>query len=211
VKALLVTLATVATAVALSACGGSSGLIPQSDASRLQTDLNQVSDAVVLGDCDLTGTELDRTRADLDSLPQSVDASLVANLRQGLAALDTSARRDCHSQSATGPTGATSSTGPTGATSTTGQTGTTSSTSSTSSTSTSTTTSTTTATTTTTSAATTTSSAATSTALSGASGATQAPTTGAGGGTQAGGGSTSGTGSTAPSGIGGSGGVSSGD
>lgn len=208
-RALLVTLAMLAAALVLSACGGSNGLIPSSDANQLQADLNQVSDDVLLHDCAATVGDLGLVHSDYEALPASVDAALRANLAKGLAALDKAARKDCQSHASTGATGATAATGTTGATSATGSTSTTTSTTTTMTT---TTTSSATTTTTTSSAATTaTSSAATSTNESGASGPTQVPTTGAGGGAQAGGGATSSTGASAPSGIGGSGGVASGD
>jgi hypothetical protein len=212
-RALLVTIAMLATAALLSACGGSSGLIPARNAATLQDDLNNVSDYVVLKDCPQTDDALAQAENDFASLPASVNAALRANLQKGLNALESAARRNCQTSSAstsatgtTGPTSATAATGTTGPTSATGATAATSTSSSTTSS-----TPTSTTSTTATSTATTTSSAATTTNESGPSGPTQVPTTGAGGGAQAGGGPTAATGTTGPSGIGGSGGVASGD
>jgi hypothetical protein len=219
-RAALATIAMLATAALLSSCGGGSGLIPARNAATLQTDLNNISDYVVLKDCPQTDDALAQAENDFASLPASVNAALRANLQQGLNALESAARRNCQTASAstsatgtTGPTSATAATGTTGPTSATGPTAATSATTSTSTSTTSTTATTTTTTPATTTATTTTSTTAatTTTNESGPSGPTQIPTTGTGGGAQAGGGTTAATGTTGPPGIGDGGGVASGN
>jgi hypothetical protein len=136
-KGLAAAAAAIATALSISACGSSAGLIPTSNAATLQGDLSQLSLALTNHDCGQTQTALHSAETDFYSLPATVDTRLQQQLRSGLAVLTTSALKACKPpNNNTGQTGPTS-TGPTGPTSTgpTGTTGTTSSTSSSSTTS----------------------------------------------------------------------------
>jgi hypothetical protein len=136
-KGLAAAAAAIATALSISACGSSAGLIPTSNAATLQGDLSQLSIALSNHDCPETQSALLNADTDLGSLPATVDSRLRQQLRSGLQVLTTSALKACKPpNNNTGKTGPTS-TGPTGPTSTgpTGTTGTTSATSSTSTTS----------------------------------------------------------------------------
>jgi hypothetical protein len=127
-KALAVAGATLATAVALSACGGSGGLIPAASAGTLRVDLSRISADVVEQNCTAANTDIATANNDFNSLPTSVSQTLVNDLQNGLTALATNALKECQgTTSSTGPT----QTGSTGVTTATGTTGATSSTSST--------------------------------------------------------------------------------
>lgn len=141
-RAIAATAAAIATALTISACGSSTGLIPTTNAATLQGDLSQLSIALSNHDCPETQAALLNANTDLGSLPATVDARLRQQLRSGLQVLTTSALKACkppkNNTSQTGPTstGLTgpTSTGPTGTTSSTSSTSTSSTTSSTSST-----------------------------------------------------------------------------
>jgi hypothetical protein len=182
-KALAVAGATLATALLIAACGGSGGLIPAASAGRLRVDLSSISADVVEQNCAAANTDIATANNDFNSLPTSVNTSLVTELQNGLTALATNALKEC--RGTTSSTGATQ-TGSTGVTSATGTSGATSSTSSTSSTTTSSTASST-ASTTTSSTATSTASTTSSdtSATTGDTGQTCTPTPGEGGGTPA--------------------------
>ena len=182
-KALAVAGATLATALLIAACGGSGGLIPAASAGTLRVDLSRISADVVEQNCAAANTDIAAANNDFNSLPTSVNTSLVTELQNGLTALATNALKEC--RGTTSSTGATQ-TGSTGVTSATGTSGATGSTSSTSSTSTSSTASST-ASTTTSSTATSTASTTSSdtSATTGDTGQTCTPTPGEGGGTPA--------------------------
>lgn len=137
--------ATLASAVALAACGGSSsGLIPTTDAHTLSTDLTVLSSGLGAHNCSEVSSALSAVNIDIFNLPSSVDTKLRNNLVKGYENLDNHARTQCQPKvtrphhpptHATGPTGTThatgpteTTTGPTGPTETTGLTGPTSST-----------------------------------------------------------------------------------
>ena len=182
-KALAVAGATLATALLIAACGGSGGLIPAASAGTLRVDLSRISADVVEQNCAAANTDIAAANNDFNSLPTSVNTSLVTELQNGLTALATNALKEC--RGTTSSTGATQ-TGSTGVTSATGTSGATGSTSSTSSTTTSSTASST-ASTTTSSTATSTASTTSSdtSATTGDTGQTCPPTPGEGGGTPA--------------------------
>ena len=182
-KALAVAGATLATALLIAACGGSGGLIPAASAGTLRVDLSRISADVVEQSCAAANTDIAAANNDFNSLPTSVNTSLVTELQNGLTALATNALKEC--RGTTSSTGATQ-TGSTGVTSATGTSGATGSTSSTSSTTTSSTASST-ASTTTSSTATSTASTTSSdtSATTGYTGQTCTPTPGEGGGTPA--------------------------
>jgi hypothetical protein len=119
-------------AALLSACGGSSGLIPAGNAGPLRSDFEKVAEAAESGNgnCASTETAIARTERDFASLPSSVDARLRTRLSEGIEHLASQARVACRQ-----PSG--------GGTATTGTATESSTTSKTSSTSTSTTTTTT--------------------------------------------------------------------
>ena len=127
-KSLAVAGATLATAALLAACGGSGGLIPAASAGTLRVDLSRISADVVEQNCAAANTDIATANNDFNSLPTSVNQTLVNNLQNGLTALATNALKEC--QGATSSTGPTQ-TGSTGVTSATGSTAATSSTSST--------------------------------------------------------------------------------
>jgi len=180
-RALAVACSTLATTVLIAACGGSGGLIPSASAGTLRVDLARISADVVEQNCTAATTDIATANNDFNSLPTSVNTSLLTELQNGLTVLATSALKECQgATSSTGPT-QTGSTGVTTATSTTGATSSTSST--TTSSTASSTASTTTSSTATSTASTTTSSTASST--TGDSGATCTTTPGEGGGTPA--------------------------
>jgi hypothetical protein len=132
-KALAVAVATLATAVLISACGGSGGLIPAASAGTLRVDLARISADVVELNCTGANTDIATANNDFNSLPTSVNTALVTELQTGLTALATNALKECQgSTSSTGPT-QTGSTGVTTATSTTGATSSTTSSSTTTS------------------------------------------------------------------------------
>ena len=102
-------------AAALVACGSSdsrSDLIPQSSAGRLNSALSDLRRAVDAGECTAAARALARARGILVTLPPSVDARLVARLRQGLDNLDNIAPREC-GQNATESTPTTTESTPT--------------------------------------------------------------------------------------------------
>jgi hypothetical protein len=95
-RALLLTAATIATAVALAACGSSSsGLIPPADAQSIGSSLTALTTALANHDCNATRTALDRVSFAIDSLPRSVDRRLADNLTQGYNDLAPEARAQC--------------------------------------------------------------------------------------------------------------------
>lgn len=93
-----------ATAAVLVSCGGGgTGLIPAADAGPLQTDFNDVGQAVSNGDCHGTLAALHRARHDFGALPPTVDAGLRRRLSDGLINLDHTAPHQC-GQSSTSST-----------------------------------------------------------------------------------------------------------
>jgi hypothetical protein len=126
-RALAVACATLATAVLITACGGSGGLIPLAGAGTLRVDLARISADVVEQNCTAATTDIATANNDFNSLPTSVNTSLLTELQNGLTTLATNALKECQgATSSTGPT-QTGSTGVTTATSTTGATSSTSS------------------------------------------------------------------------------------
>jgi len=181
-KALAVAGATLATALLIAACGGSGGLIPAASAGTLRVDLSRISADVVEQSCAAANTDIAAANNDFNSLPTSVNTSLVTELQNGLTALATNALKEC--RGATSSTGATQ-TGSTGVTSATGTSGATSSTSSTSSTTSSSTASSTASTTSSTASSTASTTSSDTTTTTGDTGPTCTPTPGEGGGTPA--------------------------
>jgi hypothetical protein len=115
--------ATLASAVALAACGGSSsGLIPVTDAHTLSSDLTVLSSGLGAHNCSEVSSALSAVNTDIFNLPSSVDTKLRNNLVKGYENLDNHARTQCQPKvtkphhtptHSTGPTGTTHATGPT--------------------------------------------------------------------------------------------------
>lgn len=90
VAALAAALAGVATALALTACGGSGkGLIPLANAGPLQSDFEAVAAAAQAGNgsCTATTEAINKTEQDFAALPSSIDAGLHRRLSEGVANL----------------------------------------------------------------------------------------------------------------------------
>ena len=134
----------------LAACGSSAGLIPQTSANALRTDLTNIDNDYYGHACGTARSDLARAQTDFLSLLTGVNAKLERQLLRGLATVTADEASQCHAASSgngSGNHGSGGSTGTTGTTST-------SSTSSTTSTSSSTTSSTTSSSATTTSGST---------------------------------------------------------
>lgn len=81
----------VAVAVALVACGGSSGkgLIPIADAGPLQSDFEAVAQAAQTGggNCTATAEAINKTEQDFAALPSTIDTGLHKRLSEGISNL----------------------------------------------------------------------------------------------------------------------------
>lgn len=84
-------------AALLSACGGSSGLIPEGNAGPLRADFEKVAEAAESGNgnCGATETAIARTERDFANLPSSVDSRLRTRLSEGIEHLASQARVAC--------------------------------------------------------------------------------------------------------------------
>jgi hypothetical protein len=114
--------ATLLSAVALAACGGSStGLIPATNAGVLSDNLSSLSSELSMHNCAGVDAALGRIEIDIFNLPASVDRRLRSNLDAGYNDLDNVARTQCQapakphhvSNGNTGQTGTTHATGST--------------------------------------------------------------------------------------------------
>jgi hypothetical protein len=86
-RALLAGLLGVASALAIAACGSTSGkLIPLADAGPLQSDFEAVAQAAETGNgnCSATEAAITTTEQNFNELPATVDAGLRQTLRQGI-------------------------------------------------------------------------------------------------------------------------------
>jgi hypothetical protein len=108
-KRLASALAVAAAAVALSACGSSSGdqTIDPADAQILQTDLNAVQLAVAEGHCNVARARADEFVAAVNGLPDTVGTTNKNALRSAGAHLETLAedRSQCEPTNTTGASG----------------------------------------------------------------------------------------------------------
>lgn len=90
-RMLVAGLSGVAIAVALVACGGSSGkgLIPIADAGPLQSDFEAVAQAAQTGggNCTATTEAINKTEQDFAALPSTIDSGLHKRLREGISNL----------------------------------------------------------------------------------------------------------------------------
>jgi hypothetical protein len=84
-------------AALLSACGGSSGLIPEGNAGPLRSDFEAVANAAESGNgnCGRTETAIARTERDFAGLPSGVDSRLRTRLSEGIEHLASQARVAC--------------------------------------------------------------------------------------------------------------------
>jgi hypothetical protein len=85
-------------AALLIACGSSGkGLIPSANATPLQSDFEEVSQAAQNGNGSCTATEaaLAKTESDFNALPASIDAGLRTKLREGITNLHERALKLC--------------------------------------------------------------------------------------------------------------------
>jgi len=79
-------------AALLVSCGSSGkGLIPSANATPLQGDFQEVSQAAQSGNCPETEAKIAKTEQDFNALPGSVDNGLRSTLRQGIGNLRTRA------------------------------------------------------------------------------------------------------------------------
>jgi hypothetical protein len=86
-RGLLAGLLGVAAALAIAACGSSSGkLIPLADAGPLQSDFEAVAQAAETGNgnCSATEAAITTTEQNFNELPTTVDSGLRQTLRQGI-------------------------------------------------------------------------------------------------------------------------------
>jgi TolA-binding protein len=87
-------------AALLAACGETTrGGIAAADASDLKRQLEDVRGRVADGRCDDLGGQLRQVNTRIDELPRSVDARLVASLRDGADRLQRRAVEDCNANS----------------------------------------------------------------------------------------------------------------
>jgi len=96
-RALAAALAGVAAALLVSCGSSGKGLIPASAAGPLKSDFEAVQQAAesANGNCTATEAALRKTDEDFGALPNSVDAALRSNLRQGIANLRVRAHEMC--------------------------------------------------------------------------------------------------------------------
>src|SRR5271167_3737066 len=81
------------------ACGGSGGLLSHDQASTLNGQLDQVSSALATGDCGAVTNATSGLTAAVADLPDSVNATLRANLAQGAQTVQSLAGVHCQQTS----------------------------------------------------------------------------------------------------------------
>ncbi len=99
-------------ALLVSCGGGGTGLIPAADAGPLQTDFNNVAQAVSSGDCHGASTALRRARHDFNALPPTVNAALHKRLNDGLINLNHTVPHQCAQSSTSSTSSSTTQTTP---------------------------------------------------------------------------------------------------
>ena len=125
----------------LAACGGSAGLIPQTSANTLHTDLTNIDNDYYGHACATARGDLRQAETDFSALLTGVNPRLARQLQAGLATLTADETSQCQAASSGNGSGNhgsgnNGSTGPTGSTSTSSTSSTTTSSTTTSSTST---------------------------------------------------------------------------
>jgi hypothetical protein len=89
-------------ALALAGCGKENPkLIPQSDADRLTTLVQEAGDASATGSCDAARRAVREAEHQLAGLPRTTSRSLKANIRDWLDLLDRDIKNECGKKSAT--------------------------------------------------------------------------------------------------------------
>ena len=93
-------------AALLSACGGSSGLIPEGNAGPLRGDFEAVASAAETGNgnCARTEKAIAKTEEDFAKLPSSVDSQLRTRISEGIDHLASQARVACKNPVGSGTT-----------------------------------------------------------------------------------------------------------
>ena len=88
-----------------AACGEErEGLIGPNRAADMQEHLDRIDELVAGGRCEGVTDRLDALAAEVQDLPQSVDADLRARLEEGVANLQTQAPEECRDQNTTDTT-----------------------------------------------------------------------------------------------------------
>jgi TolA-binding protein len=87
-----------AAAFAASCTSGVKGGLPQTDADNLRSQIADVQQFVDRGQCDGIDGQLRQVRDAIDNLPASTDSKLVANLRQGVDQLQSTAISACNAR-----------------------------------------------------------------------------------------------------------------
>ena len=89
-------LALAAAALLAAGCGQTNPkLIPQSNADALTASVDRITQACSSGDAPAVHTQVDKTKALVNSLPRRVDNGLQTNLNEWLQHIDDRADRDC--------------------------------------------------------------------------------------------------------------------
>jgi hypothetical protein len=95
----------------LVACGGGSGLLSADQANTLNSQLDQIANAVNSGQCNAAADAVTTFSNSIVNLPPSVSATLTRNLQQGASTVQQLAAQDCqHTTSSTTSSTSTSTT-----------------------------------------------------------------------------------------------------
>jgi hypothetical protein len=96
-------LAAAAAVLAIAGCGDGAKLLPASDASKIDSALQQVVDATDGGDCSAATAALGRAQNAFSELPASVSAQLRERIAEGLARLTDTVPVQCAEANTTPP------------------------------------------------------------------------------------------------------------
>ena len=86
---------TVSAALLAAGCGGADQQIPTGSARALVADIDAVEQGVRAGECDRTGSRLQRLKRTAAELPEDVDAELRTTLEGGVVQLERLAKAEC--------------------------------------------------------------------------------------------------------------------
>jgi outer membrane biosynthesis protein TonB len=101
----LLAAALAAAAFATAGCGGTNpALIPQDDADRLTSLVNEAGQASADGECDTARRTVREAEQQLDGLPRATDKDLKANLADWLDHLDSQIAKQCSAEPDETPT-----------------------------------------------------------------------------------------------------------
>jgi hypothetical protein len=84
-----------AAALLAAGCGGADQQIPTGSARALVADIDAVEQGVRAGECDRTGSRLQRLKRTAGELPEDVDAELRTTLEGGVVQLERLAKAEC--------------------------------------------------------------------------------------------------------------------